>query len=360
MAEQCRTLVILTPAFASDDERAWLPSQANFVRTINRQFPELAVVILAFHFPKTTKPYRWFGNEIIPFNGQMQGGVRTLLLWLRVWRRLRSIRKQRHVLGLFSFFCSESAFIGHYFAKRFGLKHFIWILGQDAAKENKQIKRIRPESEELIAISDFLVREFENNHGIRPAHIIPIGIVPEDFPIIQSPRSIDIIGVGSLSAIKRYDLFIEVIKRVSKEIPDLKVVICGGGGEQQRLQEMINRERLSDTISLIGERSHAEVLQLMQQSKVLLHTSAYEGFGMVCAEALYAGAHVISFCKPMDIPIERWNIAHDPDEMVSMCIKCLQTRQPEYVRVLPYKMNNTVREILKCFGYTTVSDKAAD
>ena len=240
MSEPGRTLVILTPAFAAHEQDNWLPSQAVFVRHLNKMFPSLNIIILAFHFPIVKeKRYSWFGNKVIAFNGGMRGKLHTLLRWIRVWRTLKQIKKKNAILGIFSFFCSESAFIGHYFAKRHKLKHYIWLLGQDAQKENKQVKRIRPDADELVAISDFLVNEFEKNHGIRPAHLILIGINPENFPPDHPKRDIDIIGVGSLSPIKQYDIFVAVVKEISRIIPGINARICGDGTEYNKLQKLI-------------------------------------------------------------------------------------------------------------------------
>ena len=54
----------------------------------------------------------------------------------------------------------------------------------------------------------------------------------------------------------------------------------------------------------------------MQRTKIFLHTSSYEGFSGACLEALYAGAHVISFCEPMKQKIDHWHIVKDEKEML--------------------------------------------
>ena len=80
----------------------------------------------------------------------------------------------------------------------------------------------------------------------------------------------------------------------------VKAVLIGEGPERMKLQSLITALGLQSNISLTGELSHPEVLQWMQRTKIFLHPSSYEGFGVVCIEALHAGAHVISFVKPMD------------------------------------------------------------
>lgn len=347
-----KTLIILTPAFTEKETDVWLPSQANFVRALNKKYPELEVIILTFHYPFIrNKMYNWFGNKVISFNGEMKGGIHSIVLWIKVWRFLNRIKKTKKLLGLFSFFCSECAFIGHYFAKKNKLKHFIWLLGQDAKKENRQVKRIRPEAGELIAISDFLVREFYQNHGIKPAHVIPIGIDSDNYIFNPAERVTDLIGAGSLSPIKQYDLFIAVVKEINRQIPGISAVICGEGSERQKLQEQISDLQLDGVLCLTGTKSNHSLLRMMQQSKILLHTSSYEGFGMVCTEALFAGAHVISFCKPMDATIENWHTVSNKEEMIEKAVGLLKNESRYHASILPFPMERTVTELMQLFHY---------
>jgi hypothetical protein len=81
----------------------------------------------------------------------------------------------------------------------------------------------------------------------------------------------------------------------------------------------------TQNISLTGEMDHSTVLALMQRSKLMLHTSSYEGFSGACLEALYAGAHVISFFSPQDAWIRHWHIAVNKEEMIELALEILQS-----------------------------------
>lgn len=352
MNKKPETLIILSPAFAANENDNWLPSQAGLVRALNKLYPSLQIIILSFHFPVTTKKeYNWYGNRVISFSGGMKGKLHSIWLWLRVWKKLKQLKQQCDLIGIFSFFCSESAFIGHYFSKRHSLKHHIWVLGQDAKKENKQVRRIRPEADELVCISDFLQREFQKNHSVRPAHVIPIGINPGSFTGIVTQRAIDLIGAGSLIPLKQYDVFIDVVKMITERLPVLHAMIIGNGPELERLHQKTKELSIEDNIQLAGEKSHSETLQLIQQSKILLHTSAYEGLGVVCLEALYAGTHVISFCKPFDASIPNWHIVQTKEEMAQKAVSLLQDNSTKYTHVAPYLMDDCAAAIMQLFGY---------
>ncbi len=351
MDKAADTFVILSPAFAAYEGDTWLPAQEDFVRALNRQFPHMKVLVLSFHFPQMAgRSYDWFGNEVVAFSGGMSGGrLGSVLRWRRVWQELRRIQRERSIAGLFSFFCSECAFIGHHFAKRNGLTHLIWVLGQDARADNKQVRRIRPVAGELVCISDFLVREFERNHGIRPAHMIPIGIEPASFPEPVAARDIDLLGAGSLIPLKQYHVFIEVVQAVTAIIPCVRAEICGGGPEEEQLRQAIRTSGLQAQLKLRGRVPHAELLRTMQRTRVLLHTSSYEGLGAVCLEALYAGAHVISFCKPMDAAIPHWHIVSTQEEMAQLAIALL-SNTTEYEPVIPYDVDVIAVRIMALYG----------
>ncbi len=356
MDKKADTLLILSPAFAAHEGDETLPAQENLVRAINKMYPSLNVIILAFHFPIVPqKEYNWHGNTIIPFSGAMKGKTHSVFLWIQVWQTLKRLKKQNNIIGLFSFFCSESAFVGHYFARRYKLKHFIWVLGQDAKKENKQVKRIRPKAQELIVISDFLQRQFEQSHGIRPRHIIPIGINPTLFSSDHVERDIDILGAGSFIPLKQYNVFIEVIKALSERMPNITAQLLGNGAEEYRLKELVKKFDLENSLSFGGKKPNSEVLHLMQRTKIFLHTSSYEGFGAVALEALYAGAQVISFCQPMNEPIAHWHIVQTRTEMIEKAFQILQSKQIDYTPVLPYEIHEIARKIIGLFDYIDVS-----
>jgi glycosyltransferase involved in cell wall biosynthesis len=346
------TLVILSPGFPKDEaDSTCLTSQQNFVKAVNKNFAAVHIIVLSFQYPFISTTYYWHGNRIIAFNGRNKGKFFRLLLWRKVFQQLKIIKKENNVIGLLSFWCGECALLGNRFAKKYNLKHYSWILGQDAKKENRYVSRIKPSAAGLIALSDFLADTFFSNHLIRPANIIPNGIDSSNFIRTGAARTIDILGVGSLIALKQFDIFIKIIKAVKNTYTGIKAVICGSGSEEKKLKLLIAQAGLEDNILLRGEIPHQEVLQLMQQSKILLHTSNYEGFSAGCLEALYAGCHVISFIQPMKKEIEHWHIAKDEADMFSISMHVLQDADCDHHPVSPYLIDDSAISVIKLFGY---------
>ena len=161
--------------------------------------------------------------------------------------------------------------------------------------------------------------------AIKPARVIPLDIDPAAFKDETTDRDIDIIGVGSLIALKQFDIFIRVIEQLKISHPQVKAMLIGNGPEQFHLKEIINDSVLEENIEMKGELPRQDVLAFMQRSKILLHPSYYEGFSGVCLEALYAGARVISFCKPMNDDIPNWEIAENEEEMIEKAASILSS-----------------------------------
>jgi glycosyltransferase involved in cell wall biosynthesis len=372
MKDKPETLVLLSPAFPGDESQThWVPTQQVFVNTLRQQYPGLHIIVLAFFYPYEARTYTWHGVEVIGLNGSGRGGpgrhgsgrrgfgwrgLARPRFWYEVWRVLNTIRRENRIIGLFSFWCGECALIGHWFGRRYGIRHLCWICGQDARKTNPFVRFIRPASSELIAMSDFLADEFHRNHHILPGHRIYNGIDPDLFPSFPTgQRSIDLLGAGSLSRLKQYDILVLIAGSLRPEYPDIRAVICGEGEDRQELEQLIRVQRLQRHVTLAGERPHREVLGLMQQSKILLHPSSYEGFGVVCLEALYAGARVVSFIKPLDREVPNWYIVKTVEEMASKVRDLLQEPEPVYRPEPEHTMQDSVHAVMRLFGREVVS-----
>jgi len=352
MTELKKTLVILSPGFPKNEaDSTCIPPQQVFVRNLKLQYPELNIIVLAFEYPFHSASYQWNNVSVISFGGANRGGVIRLNNWWRVWLTLSRLNKQLQIIGLLSFWMGDCAFIAERFAKKKNLKHFSWVLGQDAKAGNKYFKRVRPKAENLIALSDFIADEVKNNYSIMPAHVIPVGVDPALFGEAVKKRDIDILGVGSLIPLKLFSLAINMIGTLHIYFPDIRAVICGDGPERHLLDMLIKDYRLEKNIELTGELPHAAVLALMQRTKVFVHPSSYEGFGVACLEALYAGAPVVSFVRPMNEPVRNWHFAKTPDDMVNIIKKILEDPFCNHGNTAPYTIKDTCSKIIKLFDY---------
>ncbi|MBB2144642.1 glycosyltransferase [Pedobacter sp. LMG 31464] len=347
-----KALVVITPGFPkNEDDTTCLPPIQIALKAFQQADPSLTIIVLSLRYPFSSETYQWNGITVISFGGGNKSKLFRAYTFIQTWVRFKKLHQEFNIVGLLSLWLDRSAFIANLLAKRYRIQHFCWLQGQDAKKGNKFVKLIKPKGLSLIAISDFIADEFYSNYQIMPKHIIPIGINTNRFTNELNERDIDILGVGSLIPLKQYDLFLAVIKQLVVDFPTIRACICGAGPEMNKLEKLIKEWNLSANVSLSDELPHSEVLQLMAKSKILLHTSNYEGFGMVNLEALYAGAKVISFVKPMHQEIENWFHVNSSDEMVTMIKATLSNPDYTYKRIMPFSVSTTATAILQLYAY---------
>jgi glycosyltransferase involved in cell wall biosynthesis len=342
-------LIVCTPGFAKDEaDTTCLPMHQNLVRSLKTNYPGLTIIILSFQYPYCEKTYQWFDTTVISFNGQNKGGIKKILVRRKLEAVLKKTSNENNVIGILSFWYGECAWVGKKFADKYNLRHFCWLLGQDAKAENHYPKKLKAGANELIALSDFLQEEFQKNHGLRPAYIIPPGIDAKEFNSNTAQKDIDIIATGSLIPLKQFELFIKIIAAIKNQLPNIKAVLVGDGPELNKLEALIGANGLQSNIQLTGELPHKETLQWMQRARVFLHTSSYEGFGVVMIEALYAGCKVISFCKPMQQDIAHWHIVENTAAMQHKALELLESNlQAE--KVCPFPINDSAKKIMQLF-----------
>ena len=349
--DKCKTLVILSPGFPENEaDTACIPLKQVFVRALKKSYPDLNIIIIAFEYPFSRSFYTWNNIPVMALGGKNRSRVYRWANWTRVWQALAKLNKQHDIIGLLSFWFDECAFVGHHFARRHQLKHFSWMLGQDARPGNRYFRWIKPRGESLIALSDFVAQQVFNNYGVLPGNTITTGIDTALFGPHNQKRDIDILGVGSLIPLKQYDVFIDVVKFLKEFNPNIKTVICGKGPEQENLEQRIRQNHLENNITLRGEIPHTEALALMQRTKVFLHTSSYEGFGAVLLEALYGGAQVVSFVKPMKADIAHHHQVNNLTEMCHKLLDIFDEPEPDHEPVLAYPIQNIASSIMQLYN----------
>ncbi len=357
-----KALVILSPGFPENEEdSSCIPPQQTFVKSLQRLYPDRQLVVLTFVYPFFSGTYDWHGVKVIAFGKPAAGRLHRKLTYVRGWQTLKRLRDEYELQGLLAFWLGPCAWIAARFARRHSLPFYTWLLGQDARPANKYVRRIKPAGSSLIALSDFVAGEFEKNYQIRPASVVPPGVDPALFGAGPEEKDIDVLGVGSLIPLKQFDLFIDVIGQLKRRFPALRAVICGDGPEQAALKKRARSAGLAETdLSFTGRLPHGEVLSLMQRSRILLHTSAYEGFGVVQPEALYAGASVVSFVRPMKTSVEGWFTVNGTKAMIEMVEKLLSTPELRVLPRLPFRLEDSARAIHQFFDASSARAPLTD
>jgi glycosyltransferase involved in cell wall biosynthesis len=343
-------LVILSPGFPENEQdNTCLPAFQQFAYELGKLRGQGSLCVISFQYPFAAKNYLWHGIQVYAIGGANKKGIIRILTWIKVIRRLIAIRKQRPVTGILSLWITECALIGELFSRRKNIPHYAWLIGQDAKKENRYAKLIHMPGNKIIAMSESLQSLYHKNHGEKPFMIADNGISPAAFPELNTgTRDIDILGVGSLIPLKNYDLFIELLVSIRKNFPSVKAVIAGEGPLEDHLKKRILENKLENNLTMAGKISHASVLDLMNRSKVFLHTSSYEGNSTVIHEALFSGSRVVTTISASAEMDRHCSVTKDPNVIISIVSEILTSPLPAK-RVLVNSMENTAEKINRLF-----------
>lgn len=350
MSPEGKAILLLTPGFPeSETDSTCLPLQQQLVKALQQQFPQLTLVVLSFQYPYTRRNYNWNGTPVIPFNGRNRGHLYRRWRQRTILQSVTTLKKKYAIAGVLSCWYGECAVLGEKIGRQLQVPHYCWALGQDARATNPFPSTLRLRPSRLLALSDFIQREMEKNHGIKPGRVLYPGIDTTIFSGDKTEKSIDLLGAGSLIPLKQFEIFIAVVEALHSTIPGLRATLIGDGPERERLEALAAKAGLTGTITFTGELAYPAVLRHMQQSRILLHPSSYEGFGMVCQEALFAGASVISFVRPVDKEVPHWHIVADKNEMIAKA-RTLLSQQPVTTEpVLFRSIEETAREMVSLF-----------
>lgn len=100
---------------------------------------------------------------------------------------------------------------------------------------------------------------------------------------------------------KDYNTLLKGFKELKKEGREEKLYILGDGPSKTQIENWIVEYGLSEEVKLLGVKKNPYIW--MKNSKLFVHSSKYEGFGLVLVEALSLGKCVISSNCPVG-PVE--------------------------------------------------------
>lgn len=341
-----KNLVILTPGFPKDEEdTTCLPFLQEYLLALQRLQPEVKLRVVAFQYPYNKGHYSWNGIPVYSAGGRSRRGINRLLTWLSVWRELKRICKQEGIDVIHSFWLTECSFIGQKFSQRNHIKQVAYAIGQDVLKTNRYLRLQNFKTMHVVAMSEAIAQRFKTLTGQDVRAIIAGGVNADKIGSIKEEKTIDIIGVGALSALKNYGLFIDVIAALKKNFPAIKACIVGRGEQESQLKQKAESIGLSDTLLFAGEVSHKEVFSYLGKSKIFLHTSGYEGQSTVIMEALAMGLHVVCFDVGRLHAENKISVCNSKEEMVKELERLLKSKidSMPVVRTIDDMVNDFIR-----------------
>ena len=105
-------------------------------------------------------------------------------------------------------------------------------------------------------------------------------------------RIYDLVFCGRMTEQKNPLLFIDIVKELVSSLPSIRIAMLGDGELMNTVKESISSLGLTDNIIVFGFVNNPIVF--MSESKVLVITSSWEGFGLVAVEAMSVGTPVVA------------------------------------------------------------------
>ena len=284
-------IVWILPGFASSEsDDTCLPMMLDLLEYIQKN-KEIRISIVTLQYPYSKEKYKVFEASIYPMNGRNKWYTK-ISTWKKTLQTLESIHMANPIDIIHSFWLGDSALMAHAFSKQRKIKHVCSIMGQDALKTNRHLNNKRLADLPIIAISAYQAETYYKNTGKRVQEIISFGM-PE-YKNTHVEKKYDIIGVGSLIPLKNYEMWIDIIELAKSNFSGLKAILVGDGEQRNKLLAIIEKKGLGSTITMALHKSRTETLNLIEQSKVFMHTSKYEGQAYVLMEAMSRNLAILS------------------------------------------------------------------
>ncbi len=116
----------------------------------------------------------------------------------------------------------------------------------------------------------------------------PTFILKERYPFME----VIILMVGRLEKEKGIDTALHVCQKLFLENSNFGLVIAGNGSGQNELEKLVTKLGLTKQVRFVGRQD--DMVSLFKGADIFLHTSTYEGYGMVLVEAGASGLPIVS------------------------------------------------------------------
>lgn len=196
-------------------------------------------------------------------------------------------------------------------------------------------------SHRIIAVSTTTAASLINDYGIKKeiVEVIPDGVNTELFRRQKGQKEPgSILFVGRLCDRKGLPFLIDAIGTIHNKLPTVKLYIVGEGPLRDLLEARVGELGISDNVTFIGKVTEQELVDWYNRMEVLVLPSLFEGFGMVCLEAMACGTPVIATDSPgiVDVVKNEWPCAlvppGDSEKLASALIEYFRDGRNRFAR----------------------------
>jgi len=352
MASHKTHILFVTPAFPDSESQSHsVVYFANFIKALKKINPDHKVSIISLQLPEKRKDYQWNGIDVHAMGTYGQAKWKKVKTWREVSKLASKIHEKEKISIVHALWLKECAFISNRIASKLKVPNVCTVMGMELRGKNKFLKIINLKKMHLVFVSP---RHYElHKNQLNPntkTDVIPWGIDTQSINTdLNMDKKYDLLFVGFLNDNKNLNLFVDIVEKLKSQNKQLRALVIGDFFNLHEWKHKVEKRNLSRHIEFKGLVPNSEVLELMKQSKILLHTSNYESLGYVMLEALSQGMHVVSKAVGIAQASERWHICEELPDFTS-CISNLLRNYEAKFGIVPYSVEDTVGHYLSLYS----------
>jgi len=337
-------ILFVTPAFPeSEDNSHTVVYFANFIKAYRLRQPGHKISIISIQLPENKKQYQWFGVDVYALGSFGLSKWKKINIYFYALKLAKQIHQKDKISIIHALWLKQSAFIGKRIAKNLGVHFICTVMGMELRGKNPYLKFFNLRKMHLILVSK---RQY-NLHKDQCRNTSKIDIIPwgidkaSEYNDMNANRQYDILFVGFLNENKNLNLFVQIISKLKSKNKQIKALVVGDYYNLNQWKARIDKMGLQKQIEFKGLISNKEVLNLMRQSKILLHTATYESLGYVMLEALSQGMHIVSKSVGIAESSDRWWLCQNITDFEN-AISQILLNYKTISGITPYPLHDTV------------------
>ena len=173
----------------------------------------------------------------------------------------------------------------------------------------KKTKKYYKKYHKVVCVSNVCRESFINSFGSDITVDVVKNVVDDSEIITKSSlltvekKRFTICTVGRLSIPKNYIRLLKAVKRLTEEGLEFDTWIVGEGELREEIEDYIEKEKLSEKVSLLGFKENP--YPYMKSADLLVCSSSYEGYSTFIAEGVILGKPILTTnCSGMEELLE--------------------------------------------------------
>lgn len=341
--------------FFTDSYRPYTSGVVRSIELFTREFNERGHEVYIFgpdypliHYPKEDKVFRFASIPAptipefcipIPFSVQIGSTIRRINLEIIhvhspfLLGRLGAYAARQYNLPLiFTFHTLYEQYV-----------HYLPVAQQTTKYLVQSIARDFCNRCDLVIAPSRLVENYLREIGVKAkVDVIPTGIDLEEFNNTDprwlqtnyqvAPTDQVLLFVGRLAKEKNVIFLVESFYQVQQVIPNTKLVIVGGGPQEEELRQLCHKLGIANKVILTGVLVRQQIVHCYASADLFVFPSVTETQGLVIVEAKAAGLPVVAIrafgaAEMVKDGEDGLLTEHSQEQFVESIIRLLQDRE---------------------------------